>query len=341
MALTIRRAGSGVALIGDIRSGLTSMATGIARAAEIAAGADGDAGEIAAQVSGLGFTGIAQAMTGVRSAIAEIRNRLTTSAALIDEVCRQVDAVAHQISPQQTIDLLRPVAAALVDIHDAIGAGIVRASDVALLAARTLRGGRPGPMLARLNGIRIVLIAVAQRCTQVQAHVEDALVIARRAGADGPQASDAGNAPGRPHAAQDAARKGDLPYHRGFLERLPVRQRDDEQTQGILTTAVGKKISDVASGWAGPGKGGPRLRRPWRNMMSAVDHAEGHAAALMRKHKIREATLYLNNPPCPDIPWGCDRVLPEILPGGSRLTVYGPNGYVKTYEGNGKGVAWP
>jgi hypothetical protein len=62
---------------------------------------------------------------------------------------------------------------------------------------------------------------------------------------------------------------------------------------------------------------------------------------VMRKHKIREAALYVNNRPCPDIPWGCDRVLPEILPRGSRLTVYGPDGFVKTYEGNGKGIAWP
>jgi hypothetical protein len=285
-------AGFDVSLIGDIRSGLASMATGAARAAEIAAGADGSAGEIAAHVSELGFTGIAQAMTGVRSVITEIRNRLTALVALIGEVRRPVDDGPHQASPQQTIDLLQPVAEALVDIHDAVGATIVQASDVAQLAARTLRGGQPGPMVGRLNGVRIVLIAVAQQCTHVQTRVEDALMIARQAGVDGSQAPGVGNDPGRPHATKGTGPEGHLPYYRGFLDRLPVRQRDDEQTQGILTTATGKKISDVASGWTGPGKGGPRLRRPWRNMMSAVDHAEGHAAALMRKHKIREATLY-------------------------------------------------
>lgn len=127
----------------------------------------------------------------------------------------------------------------------------------------------------------------------------------------------------------------------GFLESLPVRARSSDPTSGVLTTSDGNKISDVSSGWSGPGRGGPGLRRPWRNMMSAVDHAEGHAAASMREHNIREATLYLNNQPCPDIPWGCDRVLPDILPLRSRLTVYGPDGYAKTYEGTGKGIEWP
>jgi Double-stranded DNA deaminase toxin A len=133
------------------------------------------------------------------------------------------------------------------------------------------------------------------------------------------------------------------PYHPGFLESLPVRQRDEDPTDGVLTTVAGKKISAIASGWTGPGRGGPRLRRPWKNMMTATDHVEGHAAAIMRDDSegppIREAVLYVNNPPCPNIPWGCDRVLSDLLPVGSRLTVYGPDGFVKVYEGNGKGLA--
>jgi hypothetical protein len=33
---------------------------------------------------------------------------------------------------------------------------------------------------------------------------------------------------------------------------------------------------------------------------NSVDHAEGHAAAIMRTRGIQEATLYLNNEPCGD-----------------------------------------
>lgn len=69
-------------------------------------------------------------------------------------------------------------------------------------------------------------------------------------------------------------------------------------------------------------------------------HVEGHAAAIMRRDKMKNATLYLNARPCRK-PEGCHAILPDALPVGYTLTVvYRIRGAVRTriYKGNGKGL---
>jgi len=100
-----------------------------------------------------------------------------------------------------------------------------------------------------------------------------------------------GGGTSRPPATPSAA-----PFHPGFMERLPVRRTDTDPTDGILATPEGTEISPVASGKTGPGQGGPGLRGRWRYEVAAVDHAEGHAAAIMRTRGIMDATLYSNKP---------------------------------------------
>jgi SCP1.201-like deaminase len=60
----------------------------------------------------------------------------------------------------------------------------------------------------------------------------------------------------------------------------------------------------------------------------------------------RDVTLVVNNEPCVDDPYGCDRLLRHIIPAGSRLTVYvrdtnAPGGVrlFRRYDGTGKGIA--
>jgi hypothetical protein len=36
----------------------------------------------------------------------------------------------------------------------------------------------------------------------------------------------------------------------------------------------------------------------------------------------RDVTLLLNNTPCTDDPYGCDRMLPHLIPVGARVNVY-------------------
>jgi hypothetical protein len=78
-------------------------------------------------------------------------------------------------------------------------------------------------------------------------------------------------------------------------------------------------------------------------MKSAVEHVEGHAAAVMRRPDgPDDAVLVVTRPPCPG-PLGCHTVLPAILPAGNRMTVYvvGGDGVTRhwaTYTGTGEGT---
>jgi RHS repeat-associated protein len=84
----------------------------------------------------------------------------------------------------------------------------------------------------------------------------------------------------------------------------------------------------LESGYIGPSsnmpKGTPGMN--WR----IKSHIEAHSAAIMRERGVTEATLYINRIPCSGRT-GCDAMLPRMLPTGSKLTVIGPDGYIKTY----------
>jgi hypothetical protein len=61
-------------------------------------------------------------------------------------------------------------------------------------------------------------------------------------------------------------------------------------------------------------------------------HLEAHAVAQMRVNGISDAVLYLNNRPCSGR-FGCQRNLPVMLAPGTTLTVFGPDGYCRVYNG--------
>lgn len=64
-----------------------------------------------------------------------------------------------------------------------------------------------------------------------------------------------------------------------------------------------------------------------------TSHVEAHAAAWLHLNPhIRDATLYINRRPCPG-PKGCRSRLPEMLPPGTTLTVYGPHEFWQVYHG--------
>ncbi|WP_410662037.1 DddA-like double-stranded DNA deaminase toxin [Amycolatopsis sp. lyj-84] len=72
--------------------------------------------------------------------------------------------------------------------------------------------------------------------------------------------------------------------------------------------------------------------------VTAAADVELKLAAEMRDSGITEASVVLNNEPCTG-KTSCDGLLGIILPKGSTLTVYGTNGFKKTYEG-GKTWQW-
>jgi hypothetical protein len=61
-------------------------------------------------------------------------------------------------------------------------------------------------------------------------------------------------------------------------------------------------------------------------------HVEVKVAATMIKAGQRHVALLVNNPPCIGV-YGCDSVLPVLLPEGYTMTVYGPDGYEQTFVG--------
>jgi hypothetical protein len=109
-----------------------------------------------------------------------------------------------------------------------------------------------------------------------------------------------------------------------------VRPRRTRQTFGIATDAAGRLLHD------GEAASGSRAIMPDTSVglsahleprylcaTSVREHVEGQVAALMRMPGAPcDVVLYINNPPCERGDAACDRILPAILPAGSRLTVY-------------------
>lgn len=87
---------------------------------------------------------------------------------------------------------------------------------------------------------------------------------------------------------------------------------------------------DLTSGYRGPSASMPRGTPGMNNRIKS--HVEAHAAAVMRRDGLDEATLAINRTPCPGRT-GCDAMLPRMLPPGAQLHVYGPDGVRKTYTG--------
>jgi hypothetical protein len=83
------------------------------------------------------------------------------------------------------------------------------------------------------------------------------------------------------------------------------------------------------------------LQGDWQRSEALTEHAEGHAAAVMRQRGMTDATLYLNKHPCRK-PAGCHYNIEKALPRGSRLTVWvvNANGSAlkRTYVGTGEAV---
>jgi hypothetical protein len=157
---------------------------------------------------------------------------------------------------------------------------------------------------------------------------------------------------GRPRPATDDAPTAPQTMSQPSLPAAVVRLasklspwRDGENARGYAFDADHRSLNDepFVSGRVRSAAHGLRPVRGGGHPVTVTDHVEGHVAARMRVDGgPREVTLVINKAPCADRPFGCDRLLPDIIPAGSRLTVYvveanGPRLY-RTYEGTGKAI---
>ena len=124
-----------------------------------------------------------------------------------------------------------------------------------------------------------------------------------------------------------------VPVARGILERLPVRKSGDK-THGKWINAAGEEV-DLVSGYDNDSADVKRFMEE-HNIKIAPgpdtlgSHVEVKFALRMRRDGLTEETITINNRPCPG-PYGCHRNLWKFLPDGARLTVYGPDGFKRTY----------
>ncbi len=78
-------------------------------------------------------------------------------------------------------------------------------------------------------------------------------------------------------------------------------------------------------------------------------HVESKVAARMRRDNLATGDLVIDNTVCGsnrhdlDYAWGCEKIMPAILPAGSRLTVWvtrdgGHSWWKRTYTGTGERI---
>lgn len=115
----------------------------------------------------------------------------------------------------------------------------------------------------------------------------------------------------------------------------PVQPGTGQRTHGRWFANGSDHVSEIVSGHE------PESTEAWTLLQDTdfpepgapitVTHVETKVAVRMRRENIRHATVVLNHRPCRDR-YGCDTVVPVLLPEGSTLTVHAPN-YRKTYTG--------
>ncbi|HEX5493995.1 MAG TPA: DddA-like double-stranded DNA deaminase toxin [Mycobacteriales bacterium] len=118
-----------------------------------------------------------------------------------------------------------------------------------------------------------------------------------------------------PHTPRDKTRGLWLDPH-GELHHLISGEHDQWHK------AANQRAIDLGLIWPG-------------TMLAIASHVEVKFAMLMRARHITQATIVVNKTPCEDR-YGCHRQLPQFLPEGTELTVYGPEGFRHTYYGRGQ-----
>ncbi len=174
-----------MSLIGNIDGEFGGMAAGVSRAGELTAEAANAAGQIVARSAGSGFTVIAQRMGQVREAITQLQGQLAGIGRSISDARASVNRASEQMSPEEMIKILGPVAEQIIMIHNAIGAAVARLDQIRQQAVGALQGGQPEPMLRRMDAIKQVFTEVTQRGHAAKQHVETVLAQARQVGAAG------------------------------------------------------------------------------------------------------------------------------------------------------------
>ncbi|GAB3149040.1 hypothetical protein GCM10027290_34700 [Micromonospora sonneratiae] len=171
-----------MSLTDSISGDLQAIHAGVDAAQQEAAAVDQTVEQIAARAAAAGFVGITVGLARVREAIGQARAQLTTVCGVSREASRSIASVPQQPSPQETIDALKSVMAALSSVDNEITAAAARIEEARQLAMTALQGGQPGPTLARLQQLNQRLAAIRAREGEARHHAETALTQAQQVG---------------------------------------------------------------------------------------------------------------------------------------------------------------
>jgi hypothetical protein len=135
--------------------------------------------------------------------------------------------------------------------------------------------------------------------------------------------------PGKRLAPEDVAELADT-----LPPPVPKPNPEGKKTHGVWVDGDGKRHrvvsgrdEDATEAWKLLQAQGIPIRAP----AARTSDVEQKLAARMVRERRMSAEVVINNVPC-EGPYGCDTLVPIILPSGYTLTVHGPN-YKKTFQG--------
>ncbi|MFC8845797.1 MULTISPECIES: DUF6244 family protein [unclassified Micromonospora] len=367
-----------MSLIDGILGDLKAMAAGIASTEQHVRAVDGAVEQTIVRAAAAGFTAVVARLTPVRGILGQVRAQLTSIGGVLGETTRAVASVPQQSSPHDVTAVLAPVAAALTGVDSGITASAAQIGQARQHVVGALRGGQPGPTLAGLQRVNDLLHILRTRGEATRQAVDAALTQARHVGAlDAPATGGddkpathpvpvspvppTGPTPGQGSASDGGQNAfpepvdptwrqvdpGALPDTvRAAATSLPPRPAGSNRpTQGFLdgipVTSGGGDRSLAADLVHDPLRGPP---------VTFYDHVESKAAAHLRRAGGGEADLAIDNTVCGTndrdqaYPWTCDKILPAILPAGSRLRVWvtrdgGTTWWHRVYTGTGERIS--
>ncbi|MEV6908056.1 DddA-like double-stranded DNA deaminase toxin [Amycolatopsis sp. NPDC051071] len=112
----------------------------------------------------------------------------------------------------------------------------------------------------------------------------------------------------------------------------PVTERGQKTHGRWFANGSGEPAKEIVSGKHEPDPDDPddvsyeaaqaHLTKLGYNRLAIASHVETRLAVRMARTSLRDVTVTLNHVPCPG-PFGCDTVMPSVLPPGATLTVHG------------------
>ncbi|MFC9687797.1 DddA-like double-stranded DNA deaminase toxin [Kribbella sp. NPDC056951] len=126
---------------------------------------------------------------------------------------------------------------------------------------------------------------------------------------------------------------------------LPIREESvisRPKTRGLWKDADGNEHQLASGQRSSDGQGDDPYYQQVKDFMRehrigrqdadpmVASHVEAKFALFMRERGLMHETIVVNNSPCPGR-FGCDQLLKLFLPPGGTLTIFGPDGFKKTY----------